>query len=88
MSEKYTLDGKESLNPMFNSQKKSVVTWSADKKVMTVTSSMTLEFNGETTELKTVENYSLSGDGNAMTIDTQSTSSRGERKYTAVYDKK
>lgn len=87
MTEKYTLDGKESLNPMFNSQKKSVATISADKKVLNVSSSMTLEFNGETNELKTIENYSLSDDGKTMTIETQSTSSRGERKYTAVYDK-
>lgn len=86
-TEKYTLDGRESLNPMFNSQKKSVAIWSSDKKVLTVSSSMTFEFNGETSELKSVENYSLSEDGKSMTIDTQSTSSRGERKYTAVYDK-
>jgi hypothetical protein len=86
-TEKYTLDGKESVNPVWNTSKKSVATWSADKNVLTVTSSMVFEFNGESNEIKTVENYSLT-DGKLMTIDSKSTSSRGERVTKLVYDKK
>jgi hypothetical protein len=86
-TEKYTLDGKESVNPVFNTSKKSVATWSADKNVLTVSSSMVFEFNGESNEIKTVENYKLT-DGKLMTIDTKSTSSRGERVTSLVYDKK
>lgn len=86
MSEKYTLDGKESVNPVFNTQKKSKAIWSADQKVLTVSSTMVFEMNGESNEIKTVEIYKLSG--NEMTLDSQSTSSMGERKATLVYIKK
>jgi hypothetical protein len=86
MSEKYTLDGKESVNPVFNTQKKSKAVWSADKKALTVSSVMVFEMNGESNEIKTVEVYKLSG--TEMTIDSQSTSSMGERKSTLVYSKK
>lgn len=87
-TEKYTLDGKQSINPMFNSEKKSTATWSADKKALTVASVMVFEFNGESSEIKTTEVYKLSEGDKLMTIDTQSVSSRGERKTTAAYDKK
>ncbi len=39
-SETYTLDGKESVNPVFNTSKKSIATWTADKKSLTVSSVM------------------------------------------------
>jgi hypothetical protein len=86
MSEKYTLDGKESVNPVFNTQKKSKAVWSADQKVLTVSSIMVFEMNGESNEIKTAEIYKLSG--NEMTLDSHSTSSMGERKATLVYTKK
>jgi len=88
MSEKYTLDGKESVNPVFNTTKKSTAAWSADKKSLTVSSVMVFEMNGEKNEIKTVEFYKLSDGDKALTIDSQSVSSMGERKTTLVYDKK
>lgn len=87
-TEKYTLDGKQSVNPMFNSEKKSTATWAADKKSLTVASVMVFEFNGESSEIKTTEVYKLSESDKLLTIDTQSVSSRGERKTLAAYDKK
>jgi hypothetical protein len=86
MSEKYTLDGKESVNPVFNTQKKSKAVWSADKQSLTVSSVMVFEMNGESNEIKTVETYKISGSD--LTIDSQSISSMGERKATLVYTKK
>jgi hypothetical protein len=88
MSEKYTLDGKESVNPVFNTTKKSTATWSADKKSLTVSSNMVFEMNGEKNEIKTVEIYKLADGDKTLTIDSQSTSSMGERKATLVYNKK
>ena len=88
MSEKYTLDGKESVNPIFNTTKKSTATWSADNKSLTVSSMMVFEMNGEKNEIKTVEVYKLSDGDKTLTIDSQSASSMGERKATLVYDKK
>jgi hypothetical protein len=88
MSETYTLDGKESENPVFNTSKKSVATWSADKKSLTVSSVMVFEMNGEKNEIKTVEVYRIADSDKTLSIDSQSTSSMGERKATLVYDKK
>jgi len=87
MSESYTLDGKESVNPVFNTSKKSTATWSADKKSLTVSSVMVFDMNGESNTIKTTEVYKLP-DANTLSIDSQSTSSMGERKTTLVYEKK
>jgi hypothetical protein len=87
-TETYTLDGKESVNPVFNTSKKSIATWSADKKTLTVASNMVFDMNGEKNEIKTNEVYTLLEAGKALSIDSQSTSSMGERKATLVYDKK
>jgi hypothetical protein len=84
--ETYTLDGKESVNPVFNTSKKSIVKWADDKKSLTVSSAMVFEMNGEKNEFKTVEVYKLEAD-KTLSINSQSTSSRGERKATLVYDK-
>jgi len=88
MSETYTLDGKESVNPIFNTSKKSKAVWSSDKKVLTVTSSMVFEMNGEQNEIKTVEIYKHGDAGKSLTIESKSSSSMGERNYTLAYDKK
>lgn len=88
MKEKYTLDGKVSENTGFmNSVKKSTVAWSADNKTLTITSTTVMERDGNTTEIKQVENIKISDDGNTLTIDSTSTSPRGERKQTLVYEK-
>jgi len=88
MSETYTLDGKESVNPVFNTSKKSKAVWSADNKVLTVSSVMVFEMNGEQNEIKSVEVYKLGDGGKSLTIESKSSSSMGERIYTLAYDKK
>jgi len=87
-TETYTLDGKESVNPVFNTSKKSIATWSADKKSLTVASEMTLEMNGDKMEIKTTEIYSLNDAEKSLSLNTHSTSSMGDRTATLVYDKK
>jgi hypothetical protein len=88
MSETYTLDGKQSVNPVFYTSKKSTAKWATDKKSLTVSSVMVFEMNGEKNEIKTVEVYKLANADKTLSIDSQSTSSMGERKATLVYDKK
>jgi hypothetical protein len=88
MTETYTLDGKESKNTIYNIEKKSTATWSDDKKSLTVSSQMVFEMNGQENEIKSVEVYSLSDGDKILTINSQSTSSMGERKLTLVYDKR
>jgi hypothetical protein len=87
-NETYTLDGKESVNPVFNTSKKSIATWSADKKSLTVASVMVLEMNGDKMEIKTTEIYSLNDANKSLSLNSHSTSSMGDRTATLVYDKK
>jgi len=88
MSETYTLDGKESVNPVFNSSKKSVAVWADDKKSLSVSSKMVFERDGEQMEIKIVEKYQLAEADKNLSIESLVTSSRGERKAKLVYDKK
>jgi len=87
-NETYTLDGKESVNPVFNTSKKSIATWSADKKSLTVASVMVLEMNGDKMEIKTTEIYSLNDADKSLSLNSHSTSSMGDRTAILVYDKK
>lgn len=84
---KYTLDGKVSVNTTGRGESKSTATWSADGKSLTIVTTRTFERDGQTTEMKTTEVWSLT---NANTLSVVSTAStpNGERKTTMVYDKK
>jgi len=80
--EKYTLDGKESINPGFqDSQKKSTAVWSGDKNSLTITSKIPMGDN----DMTTVEVYKIV-DGN-LVIDSKMSSSFGENNETMVFEK-
>jgi hypothetical protein len=82
-TDKFTLDGKECVNPGWqDSQKKSTVVWSDDKKSLKVTTKMSIGDGGEMT---IVEVYKM--DGVNMIIDSSASSSYGELAETIVYDK-
>jgi hypothetical protein len=84
-SAKYNLDGKPSENPGFMDMvRKSVISWSADKTAMTVTTTMNFDGN----EFKTSETWKLSADGKVITIDQVMPMPDGEVKLTLIYDKK
>ena len=83
INEKFTLDGKECINPGWqDSQKKSTAVWSEDKKSLKITTKMTIGDGGEMT---IVEVYKM--DGSNMVIESSSSSSFGEMAETIVYDK-
>jgi len=84
---KYTLDGKVSVNSTGRGESKSVATWSADGKTLTVVTTRTFERDGQTTEMKTTEVYNLSAANTLQVVSTMNTPN-GERKTTMVYDKK
>jgi hypothetical protein len=88
-SAKYTLDGKVSENPMFNTTRKSTVTWSPDKTSMIIASTMTFDMNGETREMKSTETWKLAEGGKVLMIESVRPSrDGGEMRTTAAYDKK
>jgi hypothetical protein len=80
--EKYTLDGKESINPGFqDSQKKSTAVWSGDKNSLTITSKLPMGDN----DMTTIEVYKIV-DGN-LVIESKMSSSFGENNETMVFEK-
>jgi hypothetical protein len=84
---KYTLDGKVSVNTTARGESKSTATWSADGKSLTVVTTRTFERDGQTTEMKTTEVWSLTNPTTLSRVSTMTTPN-GERKTTMVYDKK
>jgi hypothetical protein len=86
VTSKYTLDGKESVNSTGRGESKSVATWSADGKSLTIVTTRTFERDGQSTEMKTSEVWSLTG-ASALSIVRTMNTPNGERKTTMVYDK-
>jgi hypothetical protein len=88
MSGKYTLDGKVCENSgIMDMKTKSTVTWSADKKSITIASSTIFNMNGDNMEMKSSEIWKLEGD-KSLTIEATNSTPDGEMKTTLVYDKK
>jgi hypothetical protein len=88
VTSKYTLDGKECSNTMSmggnDMTSKSILTWSADGKALTIATSM--DFNG--TVRKSSEVWKLT-DAKTLSVNSTSTNRDGaEVKATIVYDKK
>jgi len=86
---KYNLDGSVSENPMFNSTSQSTVSWSADKKSMTIKTTAKFEMNGETREMKSSQMWTLGEDGKVLILDNVRTGRDGNEVKTKIaYDKK
>ncbi|MCC7400515.1 MAG: hypothetical protein IT214_03430 [Chitinophagaceae bacterium] len=87
-SETYTFDGKEVEGKGFgNSTKKSSLKWAGDEQSFTISSTTSMERNGESMEFHSTESWSLGDGGKTLTVTTTSTSPRGENTTKAVYDK-
>jgi len=86
-TEKYTLDGKESINQGPRGESKSVATWSADGKTLTVVTTRVMNFNGESRELKTTAVWTLV-DANTLSVVSTSATPNGDRVLKMIYDKK
>jgi len=88
-SAKYSLDGKVSENPVFNTTRKSTVSWSPDKASLIIASTMTFDMNGESREIKSTDTWKLSDGGKVLTIESvRPGRDGGEMKTVAAYDKK
>jgi hypothetical protein len=88
-SEKYTLDGKESVNQgMMNSSVKTITTWSDDKKELKFAKNILFDMNGDNMEMKSTEAWRLSDDGKTLTVKSLMSSPMGDIDLTLIYDKK
>lgn len=85
--EKFTLDGKESVNDSGRGPSKAIVTWSADGKTLNFAITRTFDRNGETTTMKSTEVWTLT-DPKTLSILSTFTMQDNEMKTTLVYDKK
>jgi len=89
LSEKYTLDGKESVNQgMMDSSIKTITTWSDDKKELRFAKTILFDMNGEKMEMKSTEAWSISDDGKTLTVKSAMSSQMGDINLVLVYDKK
>jgi hypothetical protein len=86
-TEKYTLDGKESVNTAGFGPSKTIVKWSADGKTLDFAITRTFDRNGETIEMKSTEVWTLT-DAKTLSVLSTSVFQDNERKTTSVYDKK
>lgn len=87
-TETLSYDGKETEITVFgNSKKKSTAKWSDDGKTFTINYTLLLDFNGQTSEIKGTETWTLSDDGKTLTSQIHSSSPQGEFSWKAVYDK-
>jgi hypothetical protein len=88
-SAKYNLDGTLSENPMFNSTRKSTVTWSDDKASIKMAHTMTFDMNGESRTMNSTETWKLSEGGKVLLIESvRPNRDGGELKTIVAYDKK
>jgi hypothetical protein len=82
-NDKFTLDGKECINPGWqDSQKKSTAVWSEDKLTLKITTKFPM---GDSGEMTIIENYKL--DGNSLVIESSASSSFGDVAETMVFNK-
>ena len=88
-SETLGFDGKEVETTVVpgNSKRKASAKWSADGQTLTISYTLQLDFNGETTEVKGKEIWTLSDEGKTLTTTNSSNSSFGENTYKGVYQK-
>lgn len=82
---KYTLDGKESVNPMGQGESKSTATYSADGKTLTIVTKMS--FNG--TERVTTQIWSITAPKTLSIVNVRPGRDGGaETRTTQVYEQK
>ena len=87
MSETLTTDGKENTSKSENRSSTSTAEWSDDGTTLTIKSNMEFNRQGETFQIKRSEIWTLGEEGKILKIQSDSSSSRGERSVTLVYDK-
>jgi hypothetical protein len=86
---KYTTDGKECSNTMFGDNiRKSLVTWSADKKSLVFSHTMNFERDGQSMEMKSTETWKINESDKTLAIESVFNTPNGEMRRTNVYDKK
>ncbi len=87
-SETLTMDGKENIRESERGSSTSVLTWSDDGTALTIKSKREFNRQGEIFEMNSTEVWTLAEDGKILKIQSDISSSRGERSVSLVYEKK
>lgn len=83
INEKFTMDGKECINEGFQGgEKKSTATWSDDKKLLTISTKLTM---GDGNEMTISEIYKM--DKKVLIILSKASSSYGDTEETMAYER-
>jgi len=72
---------------MMESQIKSLLTWSGENKILNFKNAITFNMDGQSFEINSTEEWSLSEDSKTLTIKSVVNSPMGEMSTTLVYDK-
>jgi mannan endo-1,4-beta-mannosidase len=86
--EKLSLDGTEHKSTFWNSPRITTARWSEDGDMLIVESKVTFTRGDRTNEMVTKEVWSLLKQGDVLSMAQTSTSFRGERKITMMFDKR
>jgi hypothetical protein len=82
-----TYDGKVTESEGFGgSKRKSTASWSADGSTLTINNTTTFERDGQTSEFKSTETWTVTKDG-LLSVVAHSNSPRGESTTKAIYHK-
>lgn len=81
------LDGRELMSTFWRSPRVTTAEWSEDGKVLIVESRVTFTRGGRTSEMTTTEIWRLMDEGSLLTIEQSSSSFRGDRNITMVYNR-
>ena len=82
-----TLDGKESESEFWNSPRITTANWSEKGDTLFIKSKVIFSRGGRTTEMMTSEAWSLSQQNSVLSITQTTTSFRGDRKITLIFDR-
>lgn len=81
-------DGKEIESTIFgNSKRKASAKWSEDGQTLTIAFDLMLDFNGQTTEVKGTETWTLADGGKTLVSQNNSSSSFGDIAAKGIYEK-
>jgi hypothetical protein len=86
-SEKVVADGSRNVSERENGSTASVASWSDDGNTLNIAYDIVFNRQGETFTMKRNEVWTLDAGGKVLTIQSNSSSPRGETSMTMVYDK-
>jgi hypothetical protein len=87
-SETLSYDGKETKTTFFGTSTRTAsAKWSDDGQTLTISYDLMLDFNGQTTEIKGTEVWTLGDGGKTLVSQNNSSSSFGEMQAKGIYEK-